>query len=106
MELKESGDGAGGYAKEMSPEFIAAEMKLFAEQCRDVDIIITTALIPGKKAPVLITAEMIAMMKPGSVTVDLAAGDPQPVSIDFFFLKKQFSICFRCLLCLQLIPIM
>lgn len=57
-------------------EFIAAEMKLFAEQCRDVDIIITTALIPGKTAPVLITADMIAMMKPGSVTVDLAAGAP------------------------------
>ena len=55
-------------------EFIAAEMKLFAEQCRDVDIIITTALIPGKTAPVLITSEMIAMMRPGSVTVDLAAG--------------------------------
>ncbi len=63
----------GGYAKEMSPEFIAAEMKLFAEQARDVDIIITTALIPGKPAPLLITADMIASMKPGSVTVDLAA---------------------------------
>ncbi len=46
----------GGYAKEMSPEFIAAEMKLFAEQARDVDIIISTALIPGKPAPLLITA--------------------------------------------------
>ena len=48
----------GGYAKEMSPEFIAAEMKLFAEQARDVDIIISTALIPGKPAPLLITAGM------------------------------------------------
>ena len=55
-------------------EFIAAEMKLFAEQCRDVDIIITTALIPGKAAPLLITSDMVASMKPGSVTVDLAAG--------------------------------
>ena len=48
-------------------------MKLFAEQCREVDVVITTALIPGKKAPVLITSDMIASMKPGSVTVDLAA---------------------------------
>lgn len=48
-------------------------MALFAAQCKDVDIIITTALIPGKKAPILITKEMIESMKPGSVTVDLAA---------------------------------
>lgn len=73
VEMEESGEGQGGYAKEMSPEFIAAEMKLFAEQARDVDIIISTALIPGKKAPLLITREMVEMMKPGSVTVDLAA---------------------------------
>ena len=57
----------------MSEEFIAAEMKLFAEQAREVDIIITTAAIPGKPAPKLITAEMVASMKPGSVIVDLAA---------------------------------
>ena len=71
--MKESGEGHGGYAKEMSPEFIAAEMELFAKQCKEVDIIITTALIPGKKAPILITKDMIASMKPGSVVVDLAA---------------------------------
>lgn len=53
--LQESGDGVGGYAKEMSKEFIEAEMALFAEQCKEVDIIITTALIPGKRAPLLIT---------------------------------------------------
>lgn len=53
--LKESGEGGGGYAKEMSPEFIKAEMELFAKQAKEVDIIITTALIPGKKAPTLIT---------------------------------------------------
>lgn len=47
VDIKESGDGQGGYAKEMSKEFIEAEMKLFAKQCQDVDIIITTALIPG-----------------------------------------------------------
>ena len=69
----ESGEGTGGYAKEMSPEFIAAEMALFAKQAKEVDIIITTALIPGKTAPKLITKEMIESMKPGSVVVDLAA---------------------------------
>ncbi|CAD7700091.1 unnamed protein product [Ostreobium quekettii] len=73
VDIEESGEGAGGYAKEMSKEFLDAEMKLFSEQCKDVDIIITTALIPGKKAPVLITKEMVESMKPGSVTVDLAA---------------------------------
>lgn len=55
VDLKEEGSGAGGYAKEMSKEFIEAEMKLFHEQCRDVDIVVTTALIPGKPAPKLIT---------------------------------------------------
>jgi len=69
----EDGAGVGGYAKVMSDEFIAAEMALFAEQARDVDIIITTALIPGKPAPRLITAEMVSSMKDGSVVVDLAA---------------------------------
>jgi H+-translocating NAD(P) transhydrogenase len=73
VELKEDGSGAGGYAKEMSPEFIAAEMKLFTEQAREVDIIITTALIPGKPAPKLITKSMVEIMRPGSVIVDLAA---------------------------------
>ncbi len=69
----EDGSGEGGYAKTMSPEFIKAEMALFAEQAQDVDIIITTALIPGKPAPRLITADMVASMKDGSVIVDLAA---------------------------------
>ncbi|KAI0169711.1 NAD(P) transhydrogenase mitochondrial precursor [Hypoxylon sp. FL1284] len=73
VEIQEDGSGAGGYAKEMSPEFIAAEMKLFTEQAKDVDIIITTALIPGKRAPKLITKDMVNVMKPGSVVVDLAA---------------------------------
>ncbi len=73
LEFEESGEGEGGYAKVMSKEFIAAEMELFAEQAKDVDIIVTTALIPGKPAPRLITAEMVASMKPGSVIVDLAA---------------------------------
>ena len=69
----EDGSGEGGYAKTMSAEFIEAEMALFAEQAKDVDIIITTALIPGKPAPRLITAEMVESMKDGSVIVDLAA---------------------------------
>ena len=57
----------------MSKEFIEAEMALFAKQCKEVDIVITTALIPGKPAPKLITKEMVESMKPGSVIVDLAA---------------------------------
>jgi NAD(P) transhydrogenase len=73
VKIKESGDGGGGYAKEMSKEFIEAEMALFAKQAKDVDIIITTAQIPGKRAPILITQEMVKSMKPGSVIVDLAS---------------------------------
>lgn len=73
MKFKESGEGGGGYAKEMSPEFIAAEMELFAQQARECDIVITTALIPGKKAPTLFLEEHVKLMKPGSVVVDMAA---------------------------------
>lgn len=69
----EDGSTSGGYAKVMSDEFIKAEMALFAEQAKEVDIIITTALIPGKPAPKLITKEMVDSMKPGSVIVDMAA---------------------------------
>jgi len=73
LDFKEEGGGTGGYAKTMSKEFIDAEMTLFAEQAKEVDIIVTTALIPGKPAPKLITAAMVASMKAGSVIVDLAA---------------------------------
>merc|ERR1712141_205134 len=73
VDIQEDGSTVGGYAKEMSKEFIEAEMKLFHDQCKDVDIVITTALIPGKKAPILIKKYMIDDMKPGSVVVDLAA---------------------------------
>ena len=73
LDFEEDGSGSGGYAKVMSKEFIEAEMKLFAEQAADVDVIVTTAMIPGKKAPVLITEEMVKSMKEGSVIVDLAA---------------------------------
>ena len=73
LDFEEEGSGTGGYAKVMSKEFIEAEMALFAEQAKEVDIIITTALIPGKPAPELIKEEMVASMKDGSVIVDLAA---------------------------------
>ncbi|TXT07406.1 hypothetical protein VHUM_03126 [Vanrija humicola] len=72
VDIEEDGSGQGGYAKEMSKAFLDAEMALFAKQAADVDIIVTTALIPGKPAPKLITKEHIAAMKPGSVVVDLA----------------------------------
>ncbi len=70
---EEDGSGEGGYAKVMSDEFIKAEMELFARQAEEVDIIITTALIPGRPAPELITEAMVKTMKEGSVIVDLAA---------------------------------
>jgi len=71
-EPEDTGSG-DGYAKEMSKAFIDAEMALFAEQAKDVDIIVTTAMIPGKPAPKLITEAMVNSMKPGSIIVDLAA---------------------------------
>lgn len=73
LSFAEDGTGEGGYAKVMSKEFIEAEMALFAQQAKEVDIIITTALIPGKPAPKLITKEMVESMQEGSVIVDLAA---------------------------------
>jgi len=73
LDFEEEAGSGDGYAKVMSEAFINAEMALFAAQAEEVDIIVTTALIPGKPAPKLITAEMVASMKPGSVIVDLAA---------------------------------
>jgi H+-translocating NAD(P) transhydrogenase subunit alpha len=73
LDFAEEGEGAGGYAKVMSQEFIDAEMALFRQQAKEVDIIVTTALIPGKPAPKLITRDMVESMKRGSVVVDLAA---------------------------------
>jgi len=73
VEINEDGATASGYSKEMSKEFIEAEMKLFLEQAKDVDIVITTAQIPGKPAPKLWLDYHVAAMKPGSVVVDLAA---------------------------------
>ncbi|MDO8905795.1 Re/Si-specific NAD(P)(+) transhydrogenase subunit alpha [Hydrogenophaga sp.] len=73
VDYEEEGSGGGGYAKVMSEGFQAAQREMYAQQAKDVDIIITTALIPGKPAPKLITAEMVRSMKPGSVIVDMAA---------------------------------
>lgn len=71
--LEEDGAGEGGYGKEMTPAFIKAEMELFLAQAKDVDIIITTALIPGRPAPKLLETYHVEAMRPGSVIVDLAA---------------------------------
>ncbi|HCI13141.1 MAG: NAD(P) transhydrogenase subunit alpha [Gallionellales bacterium GWA2_60_142] len=73
VEYEEEGGGGGGYAKVMSEGFQQAQRDMYAKQAKEVDIIITTALIPGKPAPRLITAEMVQSMKPGSVIVDMAA---------------------------------
>lgn len=73
VDYQEEGTGVGGYAKVMSEGFLKAQAAVFAKQAKEVDIIITTALIPGRPAPKLITADMVKSMKPGSVIVDLAA---------------------------------
>ena len=73
VDYEEEGSGGGGYAKVMSEGFQAAQRAMYAQQAQDADIIITTALIPGKPAPKLITAEMVQSMRPGSVIVDMAA---------------------------------
>jgi len=73
VDYEEEGSGGGGYAKVMSEGFQKAQREMYAKQAKEVDIIITTALIPGKPAPRLITAEMVKSMKPGSVIVDMAA---------------------------------
>lgn len=73
LTFDEKGEGQGGYAKVMSPEFIAAEMALFKAQAAEVDVVVTTALVPGNKAPTLWTREHVEAMRPGSVVIDLAA---------------------------------
>ena len=73
VDLGETGEGAGGYAKELSEEAHRKEVQLLAKAVKENDIVITTAAIPGRPAPKLITAEMVRSMKPGSVIVDLAA---------------------------------
>jgi NAD(P) transhydrogenase subunit alpha len=73
VDYEEEGSGGGGYAKVMSEGFQQAQRAMYAQQAKEADIIITTALIPGKPAPKLITADMVRSMKPGSVIVDMAA---------------------------------
>jgi len=95
LDFEEEGSGQGGYAKVMSKEFIEAEMALFARQAMEVDIIITTALIPGKPAPKLITKGMVESMKEGSVIVDLAAeqgGNCELTKADKVVVKHGVSI--------------
>jgi NAD(P) transhydrogenase len=81
VDVQEDGSGSGGYAKEMSDEYKQAQARLMLEQARDVDVIITTALIPGKRAPILVNEEMLSVMKPGSVCVDLAAANGGNVAL-------------------------
>ncbi len=73
VEVKESGEGGGGYAKVMSKEFIDAEMALFRRQAAEVNIIVTTALVPGAKAPLLLPKDVVEHLRPGSIVVDMAA---------------------------------
>lgn len=75
VNIEEDGSGTGGYAKEMSDDYKKAQAEMMMEQAKDVDIIITTALIPGRKAPVLVNQDMLNVMKSGSVCVDLAAAN-------------------------------
>lgn len=73
VSFTEDGSGSGGYAKEMSKEWFDAADKMLLEECKNFDVIITTALIPGRKAPVLIKKPMVEAMPSGGVTIDLAA---------------------------------
>lgn len=73
MEMEEETETAGGYAKQLSEEAHQREVAFIARQVKDADVVISTALIPGKRAPVLLAAEAVAAMRPGSVIVDLAA---------------------------------
>jgi NAD(P) transhydrogenase subunit alpha len=73
LPTQESGEGQGGYAKEMSKDFLARQQAVIKEHIATADVIITTALVPGKPAPRLVTADMVRGMRPGSVIVDLAA---------------------------------
>ena len=73
VDMAESGEGQGGYAKVMSKEFIDAEMALFRKQGAEVDIVITTALVPGAKAPMLLPKDVVTSFRPGTIVIDMAA---------------------------------
>jgi len=96
VDFEEDGSGAGGYAKEMSKEWHEAAARMLSKQCEEVDIVITTALIPGRTAPTMITKSMVAKMKPGSVTVDLAAvagGNIETTVMDEKFVTENGVTC-------------
>jgi NAD(P) transhydrogenase len=96
VDYQEDGSAAGGYAKEMSKEWHAAAREMLTKQCQDVDIVITTALIPGRQAPIMVTKEMVAKMKSGSVTVDLAAengGNIETTIMDQKFMTDNGVTC-------------
>ena len=73
LPLEESGEGEGGYAKEMGEDFLRRQREILTEHVSAADVVITTAQVPGKKAPTLLTTEMVESMRPGTVVVDLAA---------------------------------
>jgi len=94
-EEKKIAEGVGGYARPMPPEWMARQAGIIAERCKNVDILITTALIPGRPAPKLIRAETVAAMKPGAVIVDLAAeqgGNVEGTEIDQIAIKNGVKI--------------
>jgi len=88
MEYKEEGAGGGGYGKVMSEKYYEEQGKMVMKQAREVDVIITTALIPFQKAPILVKKECVRAMKPGSVIVDLAAERGGNCELTRFFLKE------------------
>ena len=95
ISMEEVGSGSGGYAKQMSDAFLEAERELFLEQAKEVDIIVTTALIPGKPAPKLISEDAVKALKAGSVIVDLAAeqgGNCELTEADKAVVKHEVTI--------------
>lgn len=94
LDYKEEGAGGGGYGKQMSEKYYEEQMNMIFKQAREVDIIITTALIPFQKAPLLINATIVRAMKPGSVIIDLAAERGGNCELTRFFCYYFFSINF------------
>ena len=94
-EERKIAEGVGGYARPMPPEWMARQAGIIAERCKTVDVLITTALIPGRPAPKLIRADTVAAMKPGAVIVDLAAeqgGNVEGTEIDQIVVKNGVKI--------------
>jgi len=94
-EEREIAEGVGGYARPMPPEWMTRQAGIIAERCKNVDVLITTALIPGRPAPKLIRADTVATMKPGAVIVDLAAeqgGNVEGTEVDQIVAKNGVRI--------------